>query len=477
MPEIRHAHGVNLIVEKPVPRLSPSQCEPEVQRVNGLRRKDHRSNGNPRMKIIFVSMGSYGDVLPFIGLAAEMRQRSYNVTLAAPGHFATLARIAGLSFHALGSQAEYDAAIADPDLWHPRRGATLLFQYALRLMPLVDAFLGHEAQLGDILVVASTLSFGARIAQDRLGLNLITVHLAPCVLRSRLDPPLLPGLPIPRWMPNGFKHWLHLGAEKHLLNPVCLPAINAYRERYDLPAVRRLRTWWHSPQRIVLMTPDWFVEPQADWPLHMVQTGFPRVDHLGDARVLSPKLSAYLQSGEPPLIFTYGSAMRTAQAFFATAVEICKQMRRRGVLLASQSDQIPANLPSQVISERYAPLSALLPHSAALIHHGGIGTVAEGLAAGVPQLLVPLAFDQFDQSERLHRLGVGDKLSRRRFTPSRAAKRLTVLLQSPRVAESCRVTKDYAARDHGIRHCCSIIERFVKRRAVTAAHRADHPVF
>ncbi|MHC2016252.1 glycosyltransferase [Methylobacterium sp. CM6247] len=416
------------------------------------------------MKIIFVSIGSHGDVLPFIGLAVEMRRRSFNVLLAAPGHFETLAMQARLPFHPLGSQADYDEAIADPNLWHPRKGAALLLEYALKLMPVVDAFLGQEAERGPILVVASTLSLGARIAQDRLGLDVITVHLAPFIFRSRHAPPVIPGVPLPRWFPNGLKHSIQLGAEKYVLNPVSLPAVNAYRAEFNLPAVDRLRTWWHSPQRIILMVPSWFAPPQDDWPHRTVQTGFPRVDTFGDAGTLSPSLAAFLEGGEPPLIFTYGSAMRQAGRFFETAVAICRRMGRRGVLLAPQDGQIPDDLPADVFRAAYAPLSALLPYSAGLIHHGGIGTVAEGLAAGVPQLIVPVAFDHFDEGERLRRLGVGMTLSRRRFTPSRASRCLNMLLHSPTVAEACKEAKERTAQENGIKACCGIIERFAKRR-------------
>ncbi|WP_156467867.1 nucleotide disphospho-sugar-binding domain-containing protein [Methylobacterium sp. Leaf91] len=130
----------------------------------------------------------------------------------------------------------------------------------------------------------------------------------------------------------------------------------------------------------------------------------------------------------------------------------------------SQNGQIPDDLPASVFRAAYAPLSALLPYSAALIHHGGIGTVAEGLAAGVPQLIVPVAFDHFDEGERLRRLGVGMTLSRRRFKPSHASQCLNTLLHSPTVAEACKEAKKRSAQENGIKVCCGIIERFSKRK-------------
>lgn len=111
-----------------------------------------------------------------------------------------------------------------------------------------------------------------------------------------------------------------------------------------------------------------------------------------------------------------------------------------------------------MIHAAYAPLSALLPRCAALIHHGGIGTVAQALSAGIPQLIVPVAFDHFDEAERVRHLGLGTTLSRRRFTPARAARHLDQLLASPEVARRCRQARDRMAGEDGVSSACDRIE-------------------
>lgn len=85
-----------------------------------------------------------------------------------------------------------------------------------------------------------------------------------------------------------------------------------------------------------------------------------------------------------------------------------------------------------------SPFSLLLSRSAALVHHGGIGTVSQALRAGVPQLIRPMAFDQHDNAARLRRLGVGDRLDPRRYRAPAVAERLESLLAAPSVAERCR---------------------------------------
>ena len=415
------------------------------------------------MQVLLVAIGSHGDVLPFIALGVELRRRGHPVVLAAPALFEAAATRVGLQFHALVDQAAYDTVINEPDLWHPRRGVRVLFDFAASFIEPVYSFLAAYAAKGEVVVVASILSLGARIAQERLGLRVVTVHLAPFLVPSRHAPPQLPGLPLPLWLPALLRDRIQVGADRFVIDPGSLPPLNAYGDHLGLPPVPRLRSWWNSPLRIILMFPEWFAARQADWPPQSLQTGFPHADGFGDVGELSKVLRQFLQADEAPLVFTYGSAMRQGQWFFDTAVSICARMGRRGILLSPQQDQVPSELPADVIHLSYAPLSQLLPHCAALIHHGGIGTVAQALAAGVPQVIVPVAFDHFDEAVRIERLGVGESLSRGRFTPSHAVRCLDRLLTSKRIAAACEKARYQMSQDvDGVMAASDDIEQLMR---------------
>ncbi|WP_444843721.1 glycosyltransferase [Duganella caerulea] len=105
--------------------------------------------------------------------------------------------------------------------------------------------------------------------------------------------------------------------------------------------------------------------------------------------------------------------------------------------MTKERAQIPANLPEAVLWQAYVPLSALLPHTAALVHHGGIGTTAEALRAGTPQLVVPFAWDQFDNGARIASLGVGQVIPARRIRPRKLARMLEHLCNSETVRARC----------------------------------------
>ncbi|MBD8906962.1 glycosyltransferase [Methylorubrum zatmanii] len=411
------------------------------------------------MHFLLTALGTHGDVLPFLALGQCLTQRGHRVSLHAPEPFRLSAERAGLGFDPICSQAEYDRALIASDLWHPRRGIAPLFEMTVGVADRTARWIAAKAAEAPCLVVASPNALGARLAQDQHGVPVITVHVTPYLIESRSAAPWLPGIPVQALLPSRLRHWLGRGADRFVIDPAALPHLNALRSRADLPAVKRLRFWWNSPSRMILMFPAWYVPPQLDWPEQAVQVGFPMADQLGDAEDLAPELRAFLDAGPPPLVFTYGSGMRRSAHFFAVAVEICRRMGRRGVLLAREEGQVPANLPADIIHLRYAPLSLLLPRSAALIHHGGIGTVAQALAAGVAQMVVPVAFNHFDDGRRLARLNIGTMLRQRAFTPGRAQRAIERMLGSPGMAAARAAAAARMAADRGAEAACDEIER------------------
>ncbi|MDP4002864.1 glycosyltransferase [Methylobacterium sp. NEAU K] len=414
-------------------------------------------------------------MLPFIALGHELLARGHGVSLAAPAPFEPMALRAGLAFQPLGSAADYEAVIRQPDLWHPRWGFQLMFDFAVRVAETACLWLGATRARGvDQVVVASPLAWGARLAQELYAIPTATLHVMPFLIESRSDPPRLPGLPLPRILPAALRAYVNQGVDAVAVGPFTLPPLNALRARLGLDPVGRLRHWWNSPTRMLLMFPDWYAAPQADWPAQAVQLGFPLVDRFGDVAAMPPELEAFLSAGDAPIVFTYGSAMRQGADFFETALRICRSMGRRGVLLAPQGGQIPERLPAGVVHLPYAPLSALLPRSAALVHHGGVGTVAQALAAGIPQLVVPVAFDHFDEGRRLKDRTLGATLSRRAFRPARAARVLGRLLADPAVARACGQAKARMAESRdAITEACEHVEELAASEARTesAAHR------
>jgi len=248
--------------------------------------------------------------------------------------------------------------------------------------------------------------------------------------------------------------------------------VGRLRKEMYLPKEKRFFTSWiHSPELVLAMFPPWFAEPASDWPPQVRTTGFPLYDVGGD-QPLSPEVVAYLQAGEPPLVFTFGSAMRHGHRLFQAAIDASYRLRRRCLLLTSFPDQLPNPLPPHAFSFDYVPLRPLLPYAAALVHHGGIGTTAQALHAGVPQLITPLAHDQFDNAARVQQLGAGNTLPGRQVTAKRLAKQLRQLLADRYVHAATKQISAISAQQRGLDLACAYLEELGQPRRMRSASPA-----
>ena len=144
----------------------------------------------------------------------------------------------------------------------------------------------------------------------------------------------------------------------------------------------------------------------------------------------------FWKSAPRPVIFTAGSAATTESSFFEESAEACRMTGIDGIFLTRYREQIPRSLPREVRHFDYLPFSLALPRVRALVHHGGIGTASHALAAGVPQLVRPLAYDQFDNGHRLVRLGAARSLSTARYRARAVAEALEELTGSESVRET-----------------------------------------
>jgi UDP:flavonoid glycosyltransferase YjiC (YdhE family) len=310
------------------------------------------------------------------------------------------------------------------------------------------------------VALGPNIAFGARIAQEKTGLRMATFYLQPAYLRSAHQTPKISGLPLPDWLPRPLKHMVFRGVDR-AMDKIFLPELNGLRAELRLPPIQSpCSEWLNSPRSVIGLFPEWFAPPQPDWPPQTRLTGFLNSDDAGGAEgALLPEVRRFLDAGAPPIVFTLGSAMKHGRSFFEESIKACQLLGRRGLLLTRYRDQIPATLPDSVRHVDYLPFSQILPRAAALAHHGGIGTLSQALAAGVPQLVTPSAYDQPDNAARLERLGVGASLPPRKYLGRTVAEKLTSLLASPKVRASCQSVRGKFQGDHPVDAACQMVER------------------
>lgn len=407
------------------------------------------------MKCILTAIGSAGDVHPMIGIGRGMADRGHDVVLIANGHFTEPARRAGLRLVPLGTEDEYLRLADDPNLWHPKKG----FKYIARsLTPHLRThydLIAAEHEPGRTVGAGTTLSLAARVAQDKLGFPFATVHLQPSIFRSVREPSDY-GVPMPRSrVGRRVFYWL---VDRLFMDASYRGPVNRLRRDLGLPPIGHINDYWHAPDLSIGLFPDWYARPASDWPPQTRVTGFPLYDE-SDHQTPDPSLAAWLDEGDAPIAFTWGSAMMHAREHFALAVQACGALKRRGLLLTRFTQQLPPNLPTGVRHVAYAPFSAVLPRCAAVVHHGGIGTTAQALAAGIPQLITPFSHDQPDNAARVRRLGAGASISPRDLTADALTAALAKLLDEKPIAVNARQCAD-RLRDHdaGVRLTCDLLE-------------------
>jgi len=393
-----------------------------------------------------------------VGIGVRMHERGHRVTVIANDLFAPLVGRVGLEFASLGTVAEFRKYMTHPDIWHWSKGwpATIAESTTPAIRPVYRAIFERYVP-GETVVAASTMAVGARVARDTMSVPLASVHISPASLWSTDKPCKLHGLFFP-WQPAvmvRLQYWL---ADRLVISRTLAPPVNAFRAELGLPPVKRFFDGWlQSPDCVIGLFPPWYVPPAKDWPPQVRLTGFPMYDERG-ATEPPPELDAFLNEGPAPIAFTPGSGMTQGQSFFRAAVEACQRLQRRGILLTRYPEQLPAELPASIRHFDYAPFSWLLPRLCALVHHGGAGTTSQALAAGIPQLIMPMCYDQPDHAQRVQRLGVGDVLPPWRFSGPAVARKLKALLDSPTVLHQCR---EVAAKFEGhdpVGEICQILE-------------------
>jgi rhamnosyltransferase subunit B len=422
-----------------------------------------------KRRIVLCTLGSLGDLHPVMGLALGLQSRGHDVVLATSEFYREKIAAAGLEFSPLRPLAAPD----DPQMLRRVLDSRKGPEYLIRtlLLPHVGdmyADMSKATEGADFLISGEVVLAAPLIAEKRR-IPWAAAILAPFSFFSAHDPPVLPFLPgnrllthappfIQRRLLDVFRiatrHWGEPIAELRRslgLRPTQHPLL---RDRF-------------SPYLNLALFSSVLGRPQPDWPPNTVQTGFVFYDQQNEAA--SAPLQSFLGSGPPPLTFTLGStAVMDPGRFFDESAVAARLLGRRALLLMGRNPP-PANLSKEVFAADYAPYSRVFPQSACIVHQGGVGTTAQALRAGVPQLVMPYAFDQPDNAARVIRIGAGLWLSRQRYRAERAAKQLNRLLATPTYDERASETGRRVGRENGASVACDTVERAMAARCQSAA--------
>lgn len=426
------------------------------------------------MKILLTTIGSSGDINPFIAIARELQKREHEVRLAVNPYFQDVVERAGVTFEAFGEHlSPVEFAKENPAAFGRVTGAWALFRGFIfpRVKEMHDRLDELANEFQPEAMVGHQISFGLPWVAQRADIPWATCALAPATVLSAHDPSRMPvGMDLSK-MPM----WYRRAAQWAVRGIVSLSFDGGFnRVRRELGLPKRRDTLFGEMLSGDAVLGMWSLSWRAsapDDPPAMRICGFPWFDGLvedgvDDVNRLDPALRVFLDGGDPPIVFTFGSVLsHTGDDAYAEAVRACESLGRRGVLITGNEDAAPPELPSSIHRADFAPYGALFPRASAVVHHGGVGTTAQGLRAGVPTVILPHAHDQFDNADRCARHGVSRTLRRHRIRAKDLANALGELLADEEATRRARDLGERIRVEDGAREAAIEIERIARREA------------
>jgi len=370
------------------------------------------------MQVLITAIGSSGDILPYLPIGRELIRRGHQVAMLANPYFEKAVRTAGLGFRRLGRTEDL--------LRDFRRigrvgsiGSPLRFaEWVIGQVPLtVQEVRSAIHDLRPDVIVRHKTHVGVQWTCREARIQCVVGAVAPAAWLSLHD--RAESIPLPR----AFSRLGFIMARQVLRGFLEIPwerRLTRLRSRLGFRPGKRLL--WDELTGGDCQLGIWsrsFRPPMPDDPKPAVITGFSFQDPPQDAR---DELESFLDRGDPPIIFTLGASgvhARLAERFHACAVETCRRLGRRGVILTGNQGKTGGHIHDSILVLAYAPHARVFSRASLVVCHAGIGTMAEALRAGLPMVTVPLLFDQPDAAWRARRLGVAEVVPPSRLTPAR----------------------------------------------------------
>jgi len=420
------------------------------------------------MRVRVLTIGSQGDVRPCVALGAGLKAAGHDVRIIAHPGFETLVRRHGLDFAPVAGDPRELAVSENRQLRELHDRGRNVFQW-IRTFNEVDAPLMRQrlrdcweaCQDADV-VVASALPyiFGYAIA-TKLQIPLVRAFYFP-VSPTRSHPIDF----LPQWLPLGKR--LNLAtyhAQRQILWQIARPwLLGACRDVLGIKTLPRLEPFGglDRKQQLLLYGYSAAVAPSPpDWGSFIDVTGYWFLDQSTNWSP-PPALAAFLDAGPPPVCIGFGSMTFDRTELVRIVARALDLTAQRAVLLTGWGGLRPPQLPRNMIAIEWAPLDRLFPRMAAVVHHGGAGTTADGLCAGVPTVVVPFFFDQFFWGRRVFELGAGPRpIPRTRLSAETLANAIQAAVTDPTMRSHAAAVGARIRAENGVARAVAAFDRFM----------------
>ncbi len=350
------------------------------------------------MRALIITTGSRGDIQPFVALALGLIQAGHEPLLAAPRRFAPLAHPYGVPFAALDDSVfELQDELAG-------KGTRAALTAAGRVKPLMRRWLDDLTSLADTptdIVVYAPKTLGAPSLAERVGVPSLPALTIPLFQPTRHFPVPIVSARLPRALNR--PSWRLAGAVEAPWRGL----LSRWREdALGLPGSAPSLTGRIAANGVLNAWSRHLLPAPPEWPAAARPLGFWPLDAEPDWQP-SERLTRFLDQGEPPVYIGFGSAVgRHPEQLTETVLEALRLTERRGIIATGWGALSAFAEDENVLFVDAVPHDWLLPRTAMAVHHGGVGTVAAAMRAGIPQIIKPFIGDQPFWARRVHALGI-----------------------------------------------------------------------
>ena len=415
------------------------------------------------MRIALLTLGTRGDTQPYIALGKALQARGHEVVLGAPENFQGWIEAHDLAYRSLG--VDMQTFFQSPEGRKVLAGNLLAMarMWSNTIVPLerrsLDAI--WETARDAEAIIYHPKTAGAADVGEATGAALF--HAAPFPIFPTKTFPLLV-------FPGNYGPWLNRLSYKVLLfsRLLLMPTVNRWRK--DVMGLGKASLFGRAgvngrqPRQLCAVSPTVVPGYPADDSENVLTTGYWFLDEGQDWRP-DAALSAFLDRGDPPVYIGFGSMVTGDPARLAhTIVEAVRRAGIRAILTTGWGGMAEVDVPESIHVIQAAPHSALFKHVAAVVHHGGAGTTAAGLRAGLPTLVCPLTFDQPFWGRRVVSLGCGPRPQPlKRLSAKRFAEGLVELTHTESYGCRAREVANAIAEEDGLALAVQIIEAADRR--------------
>ena len=418
------------------------------------------------MRIVLSNIGTFGDTNPLIAIALELKRRGHTPVMALPAMYRPKIEPLGLEFRALRPDIDANNTKLIEMVYDVKKGTeTGLREFLFPVLRDTYDDLTNAATKptrADLMLLGE-LNYAGPIVAEVTGIPWASYVLAPFSFFSAFDPPVLPPY---RRLARADKVAGMGRAMRRLARFVTRKwpePIYELRRELGLPkGPNPIFDAKHSPHLVLALFSRVLGEEQKDWPENTLITGFCYYDSVAGNAALPAELEEFLAAGEPPVVFTLGSAaVLAAGNFYEQSARAAIKLGIRAVLLVGDDprNRPQITLPESICVAKYAPYSGLFPRVSLVVHQGGVGTTAQCLRAGRPMLIMPYSHDQPDNARRMRRIGVARVMQRANYKPWRVARRVRAMLANSKYVENSRAAAEEVAREDGVKTACDALER------------------